>query len=167
MIRSVHVNDAKELAEIYNYYILYSTATFEETPIDGQEMKHRIQSIASKYPWIVYEEQGKIIAYAYANEWKSRSAYKRTVESSVYVKQGEMSKGVGAQLYKELIQQLTDLGFHAVLGGITVPNPESIRFHEKFGFEKVGHLKQVGYKFEQWVDVGYWELIIGDTILGE
>lgn len=163
MIRSVQLKDAQELADIYNYYILHSTATFEETPIDAEEMERRIKSTTSDYPWIVYQDQGKVIAYAYANEWKSRSAYKRTVESSVYVKQGEMNKGVGALLYEELIQLLIDLGFHTILGGITIPNPDSIRFHEKFGFEKVGQLKQVGYKFEQWVDVGYWELIIGEA----
>lgn len=164
MVRAVRPEDANEIVEIYNYYILNSIATFEELCIDAEAMKERIQSVATKFPWIVYETERKIIGYAYATEWKSRSAYKHSVESTVYLKPGEVNKGVGSILYKELINRLTKLNFHAVLGGIALPNESSIRLHEKFGFKKVAQLKEAGYKFEKWIDVGYWELLLGKNI---
>ncbi len=160
MVRRVKLEDANQLVEIYNHYILNSVVTFEEACIDCTEMKNRILSMTSKYPWLVYEKEGEIMGYAYACEWKSRTAYKRTVESTIYLKQGEMNKGIGSSLYKELICQLSDMGIHAIIGGISLPNEPSIYLHEKFGFEKVAQFKEVGHKFKKWIDVGYWELII-------
>jgi len=160
MIRTVKLEDAYEISEICNYYILNSVVTFEETPVAVEKMREKIQSINSKLPWIVYEKDQQVLGYAYASEWKSRCAYKYSVESAVYLKQGEMKKGVGTILYTELIEQLINMDFHAVIGGIALPNEASIALHEKFGFEKVAHFKEVGYKFEKWIDVGYWELMI-------
>ena len=160
MVRTVKLEDATEISEIYNYYILNSVVTFEETPVSVGEMKDRIQSTNSKLPWIVYEKDQQVLGYAYASEWKSRGAYKHSVESTVYLRQGEENKGVGTSLYTELIEQLINMGFHAVIGGIALPNDASIALHEKFGYEKVAHFKEVGFKFEKWVDVGYWELMI-------
>ena len=160
MIRSVNIKDAAALAEIYNYYILNSIATFEETIIDGKEMEKRIQSVIPQLPWLVYEEEGQVIGYAYANQWKARSAYRHSVESTVYLKNGETAKGVGSALYKELLKILTDTEVHSIIGGISIPNASSVHLHEKFGYEKVAHFKEVGYKFGKWIDVGYWELII-------
>lgn len=160
MIRAVKLEDANEIAEIYNYYILNSCVTFEEIPVSIEEMSQRIQSAPSKFPWLVYEKDKKIIGYAYASVWKPRSAYKHTVECTVYLKTEVTKNGIGSLLYKELITQLTDLGFHAVIGGISLPNEASIALHEKFGFEKIAQFKEVGYKFKKWIDVGYWELLI-------
>lgn len=160
MIRKVKLEDAKEIAEIYNYYILNSCVTFEEIPVSIEEMGRRIQATFLKFPWLVYEKDMEIIGYAYASVWKPRSAYKHTIESTVYLKNEATKNGIGSLLYKELISQLTNLGFHAVIGGISLPNEASIALHEKFGFKKVAQLKEVGYKFKKWVDVGYWELLI-------
>ena len=160
MVRTVKPEDATEISEIYNYYILNSVVTFEETPVTIGEMRERMQSINSKLPWIVYEKDQQVLGYAYASEWKSRGAYKHSVESTVYLRHEEAKKGIGTSLYTELIQRLINMDFHAVIGGIAFPNDASIALHEKFGFEKVAHFKEVGYKFEKWVDVGYWELMI-------
>lgn len=160
MIRPVKIEDAKAIANIYNYYILHSIITFEEILIDAEEIKKRILAVTQKYPWIVYEEDGEVIGYAYGSEWRSRFAYRFAVESTVYLKQGTSKKGIGSLLYKELIQQLVTANFHTILGCISLPNKPSVVLHEKFGFKKVGHFTEAGLKFNKWVDVGFWELIV-------
>lgn len=160
MIRNAKSSDASAIAEIYNYYILHSIATFEKEVVDGHEIKKRIQSVISKLPWLVFEKNQEVIGYAYAGEWNLRSAYKQTAEITIYLKNGETRSGLGTLLYSELISQLKSMGYHAIIGGISLPNESSIRLHEKFGLEKVAHFKEVGFKFKKWIDVGYWELLI-------
>jgi phosphinothricin acetyltransferase len=160
MIRNVKLDDAQEIAEIYNYYVLNSCVTFEELEVIAVEMRGRIEATNSKFPWLVFEKDNEILGYAYATMWKPRSAYKHTVESTVYLKKAATKNGIGSLLYAALIGQLTDLGFHAVIGGISLPNDASIALHEKFGFVKIAQFKEVGYKFNKWIDVGYWELLI-------
>lgn len=160
MVRPITLEDAKAVVEIYNYYIANSTATFEMEPIDEKEMQRRIKSISASYPYFVFEENNTILAYAYASQWKPRKAYKHTVESSVYLHPDAKGKGIGTLIYDQLIKQLSQMDIHAVIGGVSLPNDASVALHEKFGFEKIGQFKQVGYKFNQWIDVGYWELIL-------
>ncbi|MDO9275443.1 MAG: N-acetyltransferase family protein [Lutibacter sp.] len=160
MIRKVRLEDARELAEIYNYYVLNSCVTFEELAVSTEEMCGRIEATNSKFPWIVFEKNKEILGYAYASAWKLRSAYKHTIESTIYLKMEATKNGIGTLLYSALIGQLSDLGFHAVIGGISLPNKASVALHEKLGFEKIAQFKEVGYKFKKWIDVGYWELTI-------
>uniref|UniRef100_UPI0032170574 arsinothricin resistance N-acetyltransferase ArsN1 family B n=1 Tax=uncultured Draconibacterium sp. TaxID=1573823 RepID=UPI0032170574 len=160
MIRDIHINDSKAIADIYNYYINNTCITFEEIPVTESDIKERIKSHNLNLPWIVYEESGEIAGYAYASEWKSRCAYKFSVESTVYLKQGKEGKGIGTILYRELLNRIARSNIHAVIGGIALPNKPSIALHEKLGFEKVAQFKEVGYKFEKWIDVGYWELVL-------
>lgn len=160
MIRPVKIEDAQAIAAIYNYYVLHSIATFEEIVIDAEEIKKRILAVTQKYPWIVYEADGEIIGYAYASEWRSRFAYRFAVESTVYLKPKTTKKGIGSLLYKELINLLIVADFHIILGCVSLPNKPSVVLHEKFGFKKVGHFTEAGYKFNKWVDVGFWELIV-------
>jgi len=160
MIRAVKLEYSCKIAEIYNYYILNSCVTFEELALSTEEMRGRIEAAHLKFPWLVFEIDQEIIGYAYASAWKPRSAYKHTVESTVYLKKEAIKNGIGSLLYAALISQLTDLGFHAVIGGISLPNEASVALHEKFGFEKIAQFKEVGYKFQKWIDVGYWELLI-------
>jgi phosphinothricin acetyltransferase len=160
MIRSVSKNDARQIADIYNYYIENSTATFEESKIDASDMFNRIQKIIPELPWIVFEDEQQILGYAYATPWKERSAYRYSYEISVYVKNDTQGKGIGTKLYSDLISQLKKLGTHAIIGGITLPNDPSIKLHEKMGFKKVAEFQEVGFKFGQWLNVGYWQLIV-------
>lgn len=163
MIRSANESDSAMIAEIYNYYISNTIVTFEESLVNPDEMADRIAStLKDDLPWIVAEEDGRIIGYAYASKWKGRCAYKYSVESTVYLNSSLASKGWGTKLYVELLKILKDKNFHVVMGGISLPNPQSVGLHEKFGFEKVAHFKEVGYKFNQWVDVGYWQVKLND-----
>jgi L-amino acid N-acyltransferase YncA len=147
MIRKVQISDAKAICNIYNYYIQNTIITFEEELVSEAEMKDRIK--LSTLPLLVFEESGKILGYAFAIDWKSRCAYKYTVECSVYLDNLVKGKGIGTQLYNELLQQLKELNYHSSIAGIALPNETSVKFHEKFGF-----------KFDQFIDVGYWQLIL-------
>jgi L-amino acid N-acyltransferase YncA len=160
MIRSVSSSDAEDICDIYNHYVKNSVITFEEIEVSLEDMRLRIAGVTAKLPWIVFCEKEKILGYAYAGEWKLRCAYKFSVETTVYLHSDATGKGIGTILYQELIERLTKLDLHVAIGGISLPNDGSIALHEKFGFEKIAHFKEVGYKFNKWVDVGYWELIL-------
>ncbi len=157
MIRKATIKDAKSIAHIYNYYIKTSVATFAENPLNEQEM---IVNINKSIFWFVYIIDTEIVGYAYASKWKERSAYSKSVEISVYLKPDFLGNGIGSALYSKLLDELKKLKIHAVIGGISLPNKASQQLHTKFGFEKVAHFKEVGFKFNKWIDVGYWELIL-------
>lgn len=161
MIRSAKMVDAEAIARIYNYYILNSVITFEEQVVTPQTIAERIRETTSdSLPWLVAESSGRIVGYAYASMWKDRSAYRYSVESTVYVEHALLGARYGSQLYESLLANLRQQKFHVVIGGIALPNPDSIRLHEKFGFRKIAHFEEVGYKFGQWIDVGYWQLML-------
>lgn len=160
MIRSVEISDSSQIANIYNYYVLNTIVTFELTPVSDEEMSERIKKVIAKYPWFVYEENGRIQGYTYASPWKPRGAYSQSVESTVYLLDNQVRRGIGSKLYSKLIAQLKTQNMHSIMGGIGLPNIASIALHEKFGFKKVAHFNEVGYKFNKWIDVAYWQLII-------
>jgi L-amino acid N-acyltransferase YncA len=160
MTRQVKISDADALCRIYNKYITDTRITFEETPIQVDEMVSRIQNITQNYPWLVYEEDGIIKGYAYARRWRERSAYRFSVETGIYLDSDFIGKGIGTILKGELLKELRSKSIHSVISGIALPNPASIALCEKFGFKKVAHFKEVGYKLGEWVDVGYWELVL-------
>ena len=160
MIRSVNADDAGALCALYNHYIEHSIVTFEEEPVSVNAFQERIKSITASYPWLIYESDGEIAGYVYASPWKTRHAYRYAAESTVYIVPGQYGKGIGTALYERLISDLKAQSVHAVMAGIALPNDASIALHEKVGFEKVAHFKEVGWKFERWVDVAYWELML-------
>ncbi len=163
MTRHVKISDADSLCCIYNKYVTDTRITFEETPLQVDEMVSRIKNITQNYSWLVYEEDGKILGYTYASQWKERAAYRHSVEIAIYIDSDYVGKGIGTLLIRELLPALKTLrekSIHGVIYGVALPNPASIALCEKFGFEKVAHLKEVGYKLGEWVDVGYWELIL-------
>ena len=159
-IRPVTAADAAAICEIYNHYVSTTGISFELEPVSVDEMKRRIQEIAGRYVWLVYEEQGRLLGYAYASQWKPRLAYRHSVESSIYLAPDSAGKGVGKQLYTALFAQLKQREVHAIIAGVALPNAASVALHEKMGFTKIGHFKEVGNKFDQWIDVGYWQLIL-------
>lgn len=161
MIRPVKVQDIQAIVTIYNHYIENTVNTFEEHCIDTSEMIKRIENVTRlKLPWLVIEVDNKVLGYAYATPWKERSAYRYSVESTVYLAPDSLGRGLGYQLYQALITELKTLPIHSVMGGITLPNPASIALHEKLGMVKVAHFQQVGRKFDQWLDTGYWQLVL-------
>jgi phosphinothricin acetyltransferase len=162
MIRAATVADAAAICAIYNHYVLNTSVTFEEAAVPHDEMARRIGEVTGNLCWYVHDVDGEIAGYAYASPWRARCAYRLSVESTVYVSQSHARRGIGSQLYRVLLDDLRARGIHVILGGIAQPNPASVALHEKFGFEKVAHIKQVGRKFERWIDVGYWELLIDE-----
>jgi L-amino acid N-acyltransferase YncA len=160
MIRTASTADAQAVCTIYNHYVANTIITFEEQPISIDEMAGRIEEVTHVLPWYLYEQSARVVGYAFAIPWKSRSAYRYSVESAVYVSSDFLGKGVGSMLYSALITELQQRSFRCVIGGIALPNPASIALHEKMGFEKVAHFREVGWKFQQRIDVGYWELLL-------
>lgn len=160
MIRQAEIRDAEGICGIYNYYVVNTNATFEERPVSVGDMRDRIREAAGSFPWLVFEKNGEIAGYALASEWKTRSAYRHSVESSVFVSPLLTGRGIGSRLYERLLAALRERSVHAVMGGIALPNPESVALHEKWGFVKVAQFKEIGRKFDRWLDVGYWQLIL-------
>lgn len=155
-IRPVTVDDAASLCAIYNPYVIDTVVSFEETPVAVADMERRIEDIATRYPWLVGEHDGRIVGYAYAAPWNYRTAYRYTVESTIYLDAAVTGRGLGRTLYGALLGELETRGLKRVIGGIALPNPASVALHERLGFVKVGHLEAVGRKLGRWVDVGYW-----------
>ncbi len=156
-IRKVTLEDAETVGEIYNYYIQNTHHTFETEPLTVERTRRRIGKIIDKYPFLVAEQDGGIFGYAHAAPFKLRQAYEHSAEVSIYVKNDAKQRGIGSMLYEKLFEKLEDTDIHALVAGISLPNDGSIKFHEKLGFEKVAHFKEVGYKLGRWIDVGYWE----------
>ena len=150
--------DAEAIARIYGHYVANTTISFEEQAVPPSEMAQRIDEVLSaSLPWLVAEHDGRVVGYAYAGKWKGRCAYRHSVESSVYVDPALTGRGIGRRLYQVLLELLRERSIHVVIGGIALPNAASVALHEAMGFSKVAHFREVGYKFGQWIDVGYWQ----------
>jgi len=161
VIRSVSAADAEAVARIYNYYIQNSVITFEEELVPAPAMAARIAEIqALSLPWLVAEIDGAIVGYAYARPWRPRSAYRYSVETTIYLERGHEGRGLGKTLYSALLPLVRERGMHVAIGGVALPNDASVALHEKLGFEKVASFRQVGFKHDRWVDVAYWQLVL-------
>lgn len=159
MISSATAADAAQICTIYNHYIDTSVISFETVAVSQAEMKERmLQSAQRRLPWLVAKSGDTVLGYAYATQWKARQAYCHSVEITVYLAPDTQAKGVGSALYQALFEALKALDVHAVLACIALPNAQSVALHEKFGMRKIAHFEQVGFKFERWLDVGYWQV---------
>lgn len=163
-IRAATEDDAAAIAAIYNHYVAHTCTTFETEPVMPATMAQRIaEATAAALPWRVAQTADGIAGYAHASAWKGRCAYRYTLESSVYLDPAHTGRGIGRPLYIALIDAIAARGMHAVIAGIALPNPASIALHEQLGFRAAGRFEQVGHKFERWVDVGYWQLLLPAT----
>ncbi len=161
MIRAATQDDANAIARIYNHYILNTVITFEEDAVTPTEMSGRIAKVqAASLPYLVEERDGQVIGYAYAGRWHERSAYRYSVETTIYLDADHVGKRIGGTLYAVLLAQLKERGLHIAIGGIALPNAGSVALHEKLGFRKVAHYREVGFKFNRWIDVEYWQYAI-------
>lgn len=156
-VRQVKDDDIMKITEIYNWYILNTTITFETETISPLKMKKRVQEKVAKHDWLVGELNQEIIGYAYYGSFRSRSAYNHTVELTIYLSQESTGKGFGKSLYGELIKSAKEHRFRELIGVIALPNQKSTILHQKLGFEEIGVLKKVGYKFNRYIDVGIWQ----------
>lgn len=160
-VRAVESTDAASVAQIYNHYIISSDSTFEIELVSEHEMGSRITAIVSEgFPFLVCEDNDEVAGYAYAHAYRPRAAYRHSVETSVYIRPGSEERGIGTALYAHLLEEIGKLHFHTVVAGISLPNEASVRLHEKFGFQKVAHFKEVGSKFGRWIDVGFWQKML-------
>ena len=149
-IRLAAINDAAAIREIYRPYIENDTVSFEVAVPTVEEMEGRIEKYSKKHCWLVYEEEGEIIGYAYSSPHRDRPAYQWSIEVSVYLSGRFRGKGIAAQLYSTLFEISVRQGYFTALAGITMPNPASERFHEKMGFRQIAVYDHIGYKFGDW-----------------
>ena len=155
-IRFAREDDGAAVAAIYRPYVLDTAISFEEEPPSCPEMGERIVATLAAYPFLVFEQQGEVLGYAYAGSHRARPAYRWSVDVTVYAAAHARRRGVGRALYIELLGQLTLQGFHAAYAGIALPNAASVGLHEAMGFRHLGTYQEVGFKFGRWHDVGWW-----------
>jgi phosphinothricin acetyltransferase len=157
IIRGSRLDDAGQIAAIYEPFVAESVITFETDPPDATEIGRRMSS-RPLLPWLVADDDGTLAGYAYCSPYRARAAYRWVLECTVYVRSGLHRQGVGRRLYDALFAQARELGYLAVHAGITLPNAASVGIHESLGFEPIGVHPNVGYKFGSWHDVGWWQL---------
>lgn len=163
LIRPAKETDMEAISSIYNHFICHSTATFEEIPVQPADMLERYRKIIqSGYPYLVYESNGEVCGYAYGAQWKVRSAYRYSAETTIYLSQSAHGKGIGTQLYQSLLDKIKDKGIHIAVACLALPNPGSEALHKKLNFQFCGAIKEAGLKFDTWVDVGYFQLQLND-----
>ncbi|MEQ8323178.1 MAG: N-acetyltransferase family protein [Vicingaceae bacterium] len=159
-IRPATESDMPQICDIYNHYIRNTVVTFDLSERDKESFAQEMTILSKEFPLLVATQGETVLGYAYANKWKNRKAYDQAVESSIYMDPEFTSKGIGYHLYLSLINHLRKKEVHSMIAGISLPNVTSVRLHEKLGFHKVAHFREVGRKFDKWIDVGYWELIL-------
>ena len=166
MIRFASGQDAESLLKIYAQYI-DTPITFDYSLPTAAQFQSNINRIASEYPYLVYEEDGVILGYAYAHRHMEKAAYQWNVETTIYLDKDSCSKGIGARLYSALLDLLRLQGVRSAYACVTHPNEKSERLHEALGFQKVGVYHQAGYKCGKWYDVVWYELILTEHKDGE
>jgi phosphinothricin acetyltransferase len=159
MIRSADPHrDAAACAAIYAPHVLEGAASFEEEAPDAAAMAARVERYSATHPWLVAEDGGEVLGYAYACRHRERPAYRWAADVSVYVAAGRRGQGLGRGLYEELFERLRRQRFQVACAGITLPNAASVALHERLGFAAVGTSRRIGWKAGAWRDVGWWEL---------
>ena len=161
-IRFVRPSDAQRILEIYRPYVTDTAITFETEVPSMTAFSQRIQDISAEYPYLVAEEDGRIVGYAYAHRYQERSAYQWNAELSVYVDRCVIGRGIGSRLYEALIDLCKKMGLCNLYGIVTIPNMPSERLHEKKGFVRIGTYHKTGYKHGAWRDVAIFEKRLTD-----
>jgi L-amino acid N-acyltransferase YncA len=155
LIRLARAEDAPAIAAIYSHYVENSRISFEEVAPDAAEMMRRMGD--ELYPWFVAEEGGRLLGYAASSAFRTRPAYRWTVETGIYLSPGAQGRGVGRALLSGLLDMLKRQGFVSAVGAITLPNDASVAVHEKLGFTHSGTYRKVGFKLGEWLDVSLWQ----------
>ena len=157
--------DLHSINEIYNHYVLHSTCTYQEEPEPIEGRRQWFLHHGEKHPVLVAESEGSVVGWGSLSAYHARSAYRRTVENSVYVHHQHHRRGIGSLLLKDLIERARALSHRAIIAGIDADQAASVALHARFGFEKVGHLNEVGFKFGRWLDVVYMQLVLREGLV--
>jgi phosphinothricin acetyltransferase len=159
-LRSATVADAADIQAIYTPIVETTAISFEDIPPTTDEMAGRIKTFLQGYPFLVAEQGGAVLGYAYGSKHRERSAYRLSCDVTAYVAPSARGQGIGKRLYQALLPELAERGYHAAFAAITQPNVASVALHEAVGFTKVGVYHEVGFKFGRWHDVGWWQRIL-------
>jgi L-amino acid N-acyltransferase YncA len=162
-IRLATEEDAVQFLEIYGPFCRETSVSFETEPPNLDEMQRRILETLPSFPWLVCEDDGLVLGYAYASKHRERAAYVWAVDVSVYIREGCRRGGIGRALYTALFAFLRLQGYYRALAGTTLPNPGSVGLHRAMGFQPVGVYRSIGYKCGSWHDVAWWELTLRDS----
>lgn len=161
-IRDATAGDAARCADIYAPYVRDSAVSFELEPPSPDELAGRIAAAQERHAWLVLEDAGEVVGYAYGGPFMARAAYQWSTAVSVYLERGRRRTGAGRALYEALFERLTSRGFRTALAGISLPNEASVGLHRALGFEEVGTYRRVGWKFGRWHDVAWYQRPLGD-----
>ena len=162
-IRHAAPDDLESLTQIYNHYVRHSTATFDTTPFTAEARRTWLNHHAAGSPhqlWIA-EQGAAVLGYASSSQYRSKPAYDRSIETSIYLHPDHLHKGLGQTLYKHLFEHLTPFELHRAYAGITHPNPASVALHSAFGFHPVGTFTEAGYKFGGYHTVHWYQKDLG------
>jgi L-amino acid N-acyltransferase YncA len=163
-VRAATPADAEAIAAIYRPFVVDNAISFETEPPDAAEIADRITRISATHPWLVaVDETGgdRLLGYAYGTVFRTRSAYRHTVETAIYLHPDARGTGLADTLGNALHDDLQNRGFRMAIAVITLPNPASVAYHERLGYRPAGVLPSVGLKFDAWHDVGLWTLDLG------
>lgn len=160
LIRLANTSDCAAILDIYAHYVQHTSITFEYDVPSVSEMEKRMLSAMSKYPYLVAEVNGKIAGYAYATDFRYRSAYQWSPECTIYLHHEEKGKGTGYKLYTALFDALRLQGYYNVFGGVALPNEGSVALHRKCGFREIGLYENIGYKHGQWHSTLWFQLVL-------
>ena len=172
-IRAARPDDAAAIAGIYAPFVRTGVVSFETEAPDAAQMAARMTGTDGLYPWLVATQPAaagtsevgegeELMGYAYAGRFRERAAYRHAVETSIYLAPAAEGRGIGRRLYDALLQTLRVQNFTQAMGVITLPNARSVRLHEAVGFRYIGTLGAIGYKLDQWIDVGLWQCALSE-----
>jgi L-amino acid N-acyltransferase len=152
--------DLEAINRIYNYYVDHSTCTYAERHCTPEERLAWFEAHDPKHPVTVAEVEGNVVGWGSLSAYHERSAYRFTVEDSIYIRHEYLHRGIGSTILKDLIDRARTIGHHVIIAGMDAEQSASLALHEKFGFAPAGHLRQVGFKFGRWLDVYYKQLFL-------
>ena len=156
MIRAANPDDAASIAEIYAHHVLHGTASFDTVPPDADTWRAKIVDISARgWPFLVVEEDGAVLGYAYATQFRDRPAYAETCENSIYLAPDHSGRGIGSALMAALLPAAAEAGFRQMIAVVGGDEPASVALHRKFGFTVAGRMRDVGRKFGRLLDTVY------------
>lgn len=159
-VRLAALNDLPAILEIYNYAIRNLTATFDLEEQTIEQRRDWFDQHVGKYPLIVAEINGEVVGYSSLSPFREKEAYSQTAELSIYISPNHQGHGIGKKLMEEILKLAGENHYHVIIAGITGGNEASIHLHKRFGFEYIGCFKEVGFKFGEWQDVDFYQLLI-------